>query len=138
MEPGEPGHGGKLAFGRAAAPPPSPMRCATPNPARTRPRAPIKASAAPKSAPIRQLFAPRNSRPKKEKLSQSHNQLYSNYLRLLFLPKKCVVKPAVFSYFHYQLHRMVPGQTVVCLEARKARNKKNITNNKQNNIGGTR
>jgi hypothetical protein len=92
----------------------------------------------PKAPPIRQLFAPRNSRPKKEKLSQSHNQLYSNYLRLLFLPKKCVVKPAVFSYFHYQLHRMVPGQTVVCLEARKARNKKNITNNKQNNIGGTR
>jgi hypothetical protein len=138
MEPGEPGHGGKLAFGRAAAPPPSPMRCATPNPARTRPRAPNQGVCGSQKRPHPPIIRPRNSRPKKEKLSQSHNQLYSNYLRLLFLPKKCVVKPAVFSYFHYQLHRMVPGQTVVCLEARKARNKKNITNNKQNNIGGTR
>jgi hypothetical protein len=49
-------------------------------------------------------------------------------IALSIFDKKKVAKCPGFSYFHCQLHRMVPGQTWICLEARQARNKKTLTN----------
>jgi hypothetical protein len=52
--------------------------------------------------------------------------------------KKNVVKPSRFSYCHCQLHRMVPGQTGFALRRVERETRETLTNNKQNNIGGTR
>jgi hypothetical protein len=54
---------------------------------------------------------PLSSVSKTKKTSQSHNTLVIKWLQDHVLPKKSVVKPSCFSYFHCQLHRMVPGQT---------------------------
>jgi hypothetical protein len=54
------------------------------------------------------------------------------------LAKKTVVKRPEFFYFHYQLHRMVPGQTGFALRRVKRETRETLTNSKPNNIGGTR
>jgi hypothetical protein len=62
-------------------------------------------------------------------LNMGKNDIESQHVHfqmiaLSIFDKKKVAKCPGFSYFHCQLHRMVPGQTGVCLEAREARNKK--------------
>jgi hypothetical protein len=55
-----------------------------------------------------------------------------------YLVKKTVVKRPEFSYFHCQLHRMVPGQTGFALRRVERETRETLTNSKPNNIGGTR
>jgi hypothetical protein len=66
------------------------------------------------------------------------NMLIPNWLHCPNLVKKNVVKLAGFSYVHCQLHRMVPGQTGFALRRVKRETRETLTNNKPNNIGGTR
>jgi hypothetical protein len=58
-------------------------------------------------------------------------------LRRAVLQKKSVAKVAGLSYFHTQLHHMVPGQSGLPQGASGAKQEKTLTTNK-NNIGGTR
>jgi hypothetical protein len=54
--------------------------------------------------------------------------------------KKIVVKRPGFFYFHWQLHRTVPGQTGFASQRTGAEHRETHreTLTKQNNIGGTR
>jgi hypothetical protein len=75
------------------------------------------------------------------KISQKINRLHKSFIfKMLHCPdfaKKTVVKRPGFFYCHCQLHRMVPGQTGFALR-RVERETRETTNNKPNNIGGTR
>jgi hypothetical protein len=72
-----------------------------------------------------------------QKNSKIRNQFSINRLHSVNYLKNFVVKPAIFFYFHQQLHRAVRGWTWFAprrFSAEKRTNKQLTTNN----IGGTR
>jgi hypothetical protein len=71
-----------------------------------------------------------------DKSNQQSQLAAHQHVAMFCFAKKNVVKPAGFSYFQCQLHRMVPGQTGFAL--RRVERETRETTNKQNNIGGTR
>jgi len=73
-----------------------------------------------------------------DKISLELQDLHFQHVALSRFGKKIVVKRPGFSYFHCQLHRMVPGRTGFALRRVRRETRETLTNNKQNNIGGTR
>jgi hypothetical protein len=72
------------------------------------------------------------------KIKLTSQRLHFQRIAMSIFDKKKVAKCPGFSYVQYQLHRMVPGQTGFALRRVRRETRKTLTNNKQNNIGGTR